>query len=52
MTISLQLIVNAAIIALVVYLVDRFVSVKGGTKALVIGVLSALALVFVPRFIA
>ena len=49
---TVHLIINALIIAVVTYLVDRFVSVSSGiNKAIVIGVLAALALIFVPQFL-
>ena len=51
-TMTVHLIINALIIAVVTYLVDRFVSVSSGiNKAIVIGVLAALALIFVPQFL-
>ena len=48
---TIHVVINALIIAVVAFLVDRFVSVNGVNKAIVIGILAALALIFVPQLL-
>lgn len=48
---TVHIVINALIIAVVAYLVDRFVSVNGMAKSAVIGVLASLALIFVPQML-
>lgn len=49
---TMQLLLNAAIIAVVAFLCERFLPVRGRlAMAVSIGLIGALALIFLPRFL-